>query len=93
MLPTKIYHKSKTRLETGKNVLCRMCGKVPETQAHVLAGCSKVAQSKYLVRHDSALKILFYEMLKDVDLVATAPPWYSLEQPKPLYENDKGKAY
>ena len=39
------------------------------------------------------LKILFYEILQDLDLVTTAPPWYSLEQPKPLYENDKGKAY
>ena len=32
-------------------------------------------------------------MLKDLDLVTTVPPWYSLEQPKPLYENEKGKAY
>ena len=93
MLPTKVYHKYKTGLETGQNDMCRMCGKVSETQAHVLAGCSKLAQTKYLTRHDAALKILFYEMLKDLDLVTFVPPWYSLDQPKPLYENDKGKAY
>ena len=35
MLPMKVYHKSKTRLEKGQNVLCQMCGKALETQAHV----------------------------------------------------------
>lgn len=91
--PTKIYYKSKTRLETGHNVLCRMCCQVSETQAHVLAGCCKLAHSKYFIRHDAAFKILFYEMSKDLDMVTTVPPCYSLEQPKPLYENDKGKAF
>ena len=70
-----------------------MCGKASETQAHVLAGCSKLVKSKYLIPQDAALMILFYDMLKVLDLVTTAPQWYSLEQPKPLYENDKGKAY
>ena len=32
-------------------------------------------------------------MLKDLDLVSTIPPWCSMEQPKPLYENDNGRAY
>jgi len=86
MLPTQIYHKSKTRLETGQNVLCQISG-----QARILAGCSKLAQSKYLIRHDAALKTLFYEILKDLDLVTTVLPWCSLEQPKPLYENNNGK--
>ena len=93
MLPTKSYHKSKTRLETGQNALCRMCGKASETQTQLLAGFNKLAQLKYLLRHDAALKIPFYEMLKVLDLVTTVPPWYSLEQPKPLYKNEKGKAY
>ena len=69
------------------------CVTVSETQAHVLAGCRKLASSKYLIHHEAALKILFYEMLKDLDLVTTIPPWYSWEQLKPLYKNDKGKAY
>ena len=32
-------------------------------------------------------------MLKDLNLVTTVPPCYSLEQPKPLSENDKGKLF
>ena len=69
-----------------------MCGKAAETQAHVLAGCSALAQSKYMTRHNEALKVIFYELLKDLDLVTSIPPWYSQNTPKPLYKNEKGKA-
>ena len=93
MQPTKVYHKNKAELETGQNFMCRMCDKAPETQAHILAGCSKLAQSKYLTRHNAALKILFFKVLRDLDLITSLPSWYSQEEPKPLYENFKGKAY
>ena len=66
--------------------------KASETQAHVLAKCSKLAQSRYLIHNDAALKIPFYKMLKDLDLMNMVPPWYLLEQPKPFFESDKGKA-
>ena len=41
---TKVYtvHKACT---TQGDVTCRLCGKSPETHAHVLAGCSTLAQS------------------------------------------------
>ena len=87
MLSTKVYHKDKTTgLETGQNIMCWMCDKAPQTQAHISAGCSKLAQSKYLTRHNAALKILFFKVLKDLDLITSLPPWYSQEQLKPLYE-------
>ena len=73
--------------------MCRMCGEKPECLAHVLAGCSVLAQTKYLSRHNAALKIPFFEMLKDMDLIESNPPWYSPVQPKPVYENDKAVAY
>ena len=60
---------------------------------HILAGCSVLAQSKYLRRHNAALKILFFEMLRDRDLVSTVPPWYSPVLPKLLYENDRAKLF
>ena len=37
--------------------MCRMCGKAPECVAHVLGGCSSLAQTKYLERHNAALKV------------------------------------
>ena len=69
-----------------------MCGKAAETQAHVLAGCGALAQSKYMTRHNAALKVMFYELLKDLDLVTSTPPCYSQNTPKTLYEKEKGKA-
>ena len=45
------------------------------------------------MRHNAALKIPFFEMLKDMDLIESNPPWYSPVQPKPVYENDKVVAY
>ena len=38
-----------------------MCGKGQESVAHVLAGCSAIAETNYLERHSSVLRILFFE--------------------------------
>lgn len=92
LLPTKIYHQKKTGVNTTDDIMCRMCGEKPECLAHVLTGCV-LAQTKCLSRHNAALKIPFFEMLKDMDLIESNPPWYSPVQPKPVYENDKTEAY
>ena len=90
LLPTKVYHQKKTGTHKSWDVKCRMCGKAAETQAHVLAGLD----SKYMTRHNAALKVILYELLKDLDLdlVTSIPRWCSQNRPKPLYENEKGKA-
>ena len=54
---------------TTDDIMCRMCGEKPESLAHVLAGCTVLAQTKYLSRHNAALKIPFFEMLIDMDLI------------------------
>ena len=69
-----------------------MCTKVLESVPHVLAGCSALAQTKYMSRHNSALKILFFEILRECGLIDKIPPWYSQVVPKPLYENENHKA-
>ena len=74
MLPSKIYHHKKTGCHTGSYLTCRLCSKAPETQAHVLAGCCTLAQTKYLSRHNAALQILFFELLMDLELVDSVPP-------------------
>ena len=88
LLPTKVYHQKKTGTHKSWDVKCRMCGKAAETQARVLAGL----YSKYMTRDNAALKVIFYELLKDLVLVTSIPPWCSQNRPKPLYENEKGKA-
>ena len=59
---------------------------------YVSAGCGTLAQTKYLARHNTALKILFFEMLKDLELISEVPPWYSKIQPKLSYENGSVQA-
>ena len=93
LLPTKLYDHKKTCINTSPDVLCRMCGKCPESVPHILSGCSTLAQTNYLARHNSVLKIMFFEMLRDQNLVSKVPPWNSPVQPKPMYENERAKAF
>ena len=59
LLPTKLYTARKTRICEESHVRCKMCGTAQESIAHVLSSCSALAQTKYLSRHNRALKILF----------------------------------
>ena len=70
---------------TGE-VMCRLCNKAPESVAHVLAGCTALTQNKYVTLRNAALKILFFEVLQDLGLVDSVPPWNSPLKPKPVYE-------
>ena len=64
LLPTKLYASRKTKTHTDGDEKCRLCRKAQESVAHVVSGCSALAQTLYLTRHNAALKILFFEMLK-----------------------------
>ena len=44
-------------------------------------------------RHNAALKVLFFEMLKDLKLADSVWPWYSWVEPKPFYELEDAQAY
>ena len=93
MLPTRVYTTNKTRTNPSEDTLCRLCGEAVESLEHVLAGCLALAQSKYLARHNAALKVLFFEMLRDLQLCEGVPPWYSPVAPKPLYESPDAQAF
>ena len=93
LLPTKLYHHNKTGTNPSSDVLCRMCGSGPERVPHILAGCSTLAKTKYIARHNAALNVLFFELLKDRNLITEIPPWYSPVQPKPMYENERAKPF
>ena len=77
LLPTRLYTGQKKHTDTTGEVTCRLCNKAPESVAHVLAGCTALAQDKYTTRHNAALKILFFEILQDLGLVDSVPPWNS----------------
>ena len=61
--------------------------------AHVIAGCSALAQRKYFERHNAILKVFYFELLRDLKLVDEVPPWYSKIQPKALYESQDVQAF
>ena len=69
-------------LSDQTNILCRKCGKVRGSLAHVLAGCSSLAQIKYMDRRNAALKVLSCDMLRDLKLADSVPPWYSQVEPQ-----------
>ena len=93
LLPTRVYYSKKTRTGPEIEIMCRLCGKAAESVGHILAGCSALAQSKYLQRQNAVLKILFFEMLCSLDLIHSVPPWYSPPEPKSVYENDRAQAF
>ena len=91
LTPTKVYtiHKTGT---TQDDVSCRMCGKSPETLAHVLSGCSALPHSKYPETQRS-IESLFLRDGEELGLIDSVPPWYSPAVPKPIYESPEVPAF
>lgn len=92
-MPTKLYFSKKTHTSCSGDVKCRLCGHAQESVPHFLARCTALAQNKYLFRHSMALKVLFYEILHDQDLLEGVPPWYSPVMPKPVYKSEQVEAW
>ena len=84
LLPTKVYYNRKTKSQVTDEK-CRLCEDSLENVQHTLSGCSALAQTKYLHRHNNAFKILFFEVLRSLDLITKVEPWFSQVTPKPLY--------
>ena len=73
LLPTKVYYNRKAKSQV--------------TVQYILSGCSALAQTKYGQRHSNAFSILFFEVLRSLDLITRVEPWFSQVTPKLLYEN------
>ena len=94
LLPTRLpYDSQKMGKDSTGAVTCWLCDKAPQNVPHVLAGCTALAQNKYLTRHNAALKTLFFEIVHDLGLIESVPPWYSPVKPKPVYEADSAQAF
>ena len=92
LLPTKLNTRKKMKTSNHQDYTC-MCGKGQESVAHVLAGCSAIAETKYLERHNSVLRILFFEILSKYNLLPREEyAWYERISPKPVHENEEVKA-
>ena len=93
LLPTKVFYHRKVGTSVNGEERCRMCGKATESVPHILAGCGALAQTLYLARHNNTLKILFFQVIRALDLVTSEVQWFSKTQPKPVYENERTIAY
>ena len=67
--------------------------KAQESVANVLPGCSVLAQTKYLYRNNAAVKILYFELLRNHKQIESVSPWYSPTHLKPMYENNHVTAF
>ena len=90
-LPTAVIYQGLLQWKTKSQVTdekCRLRGDSLENVQHILSGCSAMAQTKYQQRHNNAFKILFFEVLRSLDLITKVEPWFSQVTPKPLYDNE-----
>ena len=65
--------------------LCGICGVKDETVAHLLCGCSKMAQMQYKHRHGNVYRIVHWAIAKQNGL-DVAEKWYE-HKPEPVIEN------
>ena len=73
LLPTRLCAIHKTQASPTSNPTCRLCGTAPESMAHVLSACPALTQTKYLARHDTVLKVLFFDIIEDLGLIEALP--------------------
>ena len=66
LLPTKLHHHNETGTNPSSDVL--YVAVALKASPISLQGGSTLAKTKYIARHNAALKILFFELLKDLDL-------------------------
>ena len=72
-------------LKNSSLLMCRECGKAMETVKHILNMCEPKGFSLYKERHDRAILIVLWRLLKEYGF-KQEEPWYKLEA-KPVYEN------
>lgn len=70
-----------------------MSGKSQDTMQQMLEGSIALTETRYLDRQNLVLKFLFFTLLKKLDLIDTSLPWFSPIEPKPVYKNQRAKAY
>ena len=76
LLPALVYDNTKTKSQVIDEK-CQLCGDSLENVQHILSGCSGLAQTTYLQRHNNAFKILFFEVLRSLHLITKVEPWFS----------------
>ena len=89
MVETRSWKEARGLTDDGS---CRICTQHSETVEHLAAGCTKLAKSGYLTRHNQALMILAVVQAKQQGLVGQEAIWYKQRWDRgTVLENDKAK--
>jgi hypothetical protein len=80
-ITAKIYH-------TNQDPRCRMCMTHNETVAHLVSGCSKLAGTAYMERHNNVASIVYRAVCSAYD-VETPRDWQAL--PEKVVQNNRAK--
>ena len=81
-LPTRNYHANV--LKNGANPNCRICDKSLETVDHLVSGCSVLAPTEYLKRHNRIGQYIHWKLCNHYGM-KTAKNWYE-HHPEPVTE-------
>ena len=73
MVDTRSWKEARGLTEDGS---CRICTQHSETVEHLVAGCTKLANTEYLTRHNRALMIRAVAWAKQQELVGQDATWY-----------------
>ena len=84
-LATNNYQKMVSK--TKNDDKCRVCKSKPETIDHIVAGCSLLAPTEYLKRHNEIGKYLHWNVCRTNNIKVTEK-WYNHE-PETVTENDR----
>ncbi|KAL1448298.1 hypothetical protein WDU94_008925 [Cyamophila willieti] len=89
-MKTRNYMKHIMKVQV--NEMCRLCGKITESIQHLSSGCSMLAASEYLTRHDLVAKII-HQALKQLSFRNDRKIPYYKYKPEPILENRNVKIY
>lgn len=88
VLKTRLYER--TVMKKGEvDVMCRKCGKSPESVGHLVSGCSVLAQTEYRRRHDRMGLRVYWELCGKYG-VARHERWYD-ETPDTIRKSGDGR--
>lgn len=90
VMRTRNYEKHILKLNVEE--VCRKCKASSETIEHIIGGCSALADTIYLARHNQVAKIIYLELAKMCDLVKDSPPFFCYT-PQPVLESNKYVLY
>ena len=89
MVETRSCKEARGVFDDGR---CRICNQNSETVEHLVAGCTKLANSEYLTRHNRALMILAVAWEKQQELMDQESIWRQQKWDRgTVLENNKAK--